>query len=91
MRSTTGRRASRATVLPSSQGDKIVFEPKCAGDGKHYTLHAGPDAGVTDVHETTSDSAVREQHPTLFALRKGAFLPVLQELSPMAPELFGHG
>jgi hypothetical protein len=68
--------------------DKIVFVPKNDG-GKHFTLHAGPDSGVMDLHETTIDAAGREQHRTLFALRKDDLLPVLQELSPMVPELFG--
>lgn len=50
--------------------DKIVFVPKSVGSGKHYTLHVGPNSGVMDVHETTIDSEGREQHRTLFALRK---------------------
>ena len=69
--------------------DKIVFVPKSTGDGKHYTPHAGPGSGVMDVHETTTDAEGREQHRTLFALRKDDLLPVLQELSRMVPELFG--
>jgi hypothetical protein len=69
--------------------DKIVFVPKSTGDRKHYTLHTGPGSGVMDVHETTSDAEGREQHRTLFALRKDDLPPVLQELSLMVPELFG--
>lgn len=68
--------------------DKIVFVPKSVGSGTHYTLHAGLNSGVMDVHETTTDDAGREQHRTLFALRKDDLLPVLQEVSPMVPELF---
>jgi hypothetical protein len=43
-----------------------------------------------DLHETTIDAEGREQHRTLFALRNDDLLPVLQELSPMVPELFGR-
>ena len=69
--------------------DKLIFVLKSLGGGKHYTLHAGPDSGVMDVHETTTDDAGRQQHRTLFALRKDDLLPVLQELAPIVPELFG--
>ena len=61
---------------------------KNGGDGKHYTLHAGPASGVIDLHETTIDSEGREQHRTLFALRKDDLPPLLQELSPMVSEIF---
>lgn len=71
------------------RGDKIVFVPKSVGGGKHYTLHAGPDSGVMDVHETTIDAAGREQHRTLFALRKQDLLLALEDLSPMVLEVFG--
>ena len=68
--------------------DKIVCVTKSVGGGKHYTLHAGPDSGVIDVHETLIDAAGREQHRTLFAVRKDDLLPALEDLSLMVPELF---
>jgi len=30
------------------RADKIVFIHKSAGQGKHYTFHAGPNSGVFD-------------------------------------------
>jgi hypothetical protein len=71
------------------RGDKVVFVPKRGDDGKHYTLHAGPASGVIDVHETARDSEGREQHRTLFALRKDDLLSLLQDVLSMVPELFG--
>ena len=73
------------------RADKIVFVPKNGADAKHYTLHAGPASGVIDLHETTIDSEGREQHRTLFALRKDDLPTLLQELSPMGSELFSCG
>ncbi|MGA2738551.1 MAG: hypothetical protein ABSG65_14035 [Bryobacteraceae bacterium] len=68
--------------------DKVVWVPKSAGAGKHYTFQAKPASGVIDLHETTMDADGREQHRTLFALRRDDLPPMLQELTPMVPELF---
>jgi hypothetical protein len=61
--------------------DKLVFVPKSAVKGSHYTLHAGPDSGVIDLHETKVLPGGGEQHRTLFAIRHDD-LPAL---------LFGEG
>jgi hypothetical protein len=66
--------------------DKIVFAPKAAGRGKHYTFHAGPKSGVMDVHETAIGADGREQHRTLFALRMEDVPLVLGELVAMPAE-----
>jgi hypothetical protein len=68
--------------------DKVVFVPKSAGKGRHYTLHAGPDSGVIDMHETQALPDGQEQHRTLFALRSDDLTKVLGGLAPILPELF---
>lgn len=68
------------------RGDKIVFVPKAEGNATHYTLHAGPNSGVIDLHETRDDGA---SHHTLFAIRKDDLLGLLQEMSAVVPELLG--
>ena len=68
------------------RGDKIVFIPKTGGEALHYTLHAGLNSGVIDVHETRADGQTRH---TLFAIRRDDLLPLLQELSPVVPEFMG--
>jgi len=68
------------------RGDKIVFVAKADGNTTHYTLHAGPNSGVIDLHETAGDG---ETHRTLFAVRKDDLLPLLQEMAPAVPELLG--
>ena len=67
--------------------DKVVFVPKSAGKGKHYTFQARPASGVMDLHETTIDDNGREQHRTLFALQSDALPPLLQKMAPMVPDL----
>lgn len=66
------------------RGDKIVFVPKADGNTTHYTLHAGPNSGVLDLHETGGDG---ETHHTLFAVRKDDLLALFQEMAPVVPEL----
>lgn len=68
--------------------DKVVFVARSGDKGRHYTFHAGPVSGVLDLHETTRDAGGQEQHRTLFALQRDALPSLLQELAPMAPELF---
>jgi hypothetical protein len=66
------------------RGDKVVFVPKAIGNSTHYTLHAGPNSGVIDLHETGNDG---QTHHTLFAVRKDDLLKLMQEMSPVVPEL----
>ena len=70
-------------------GDKIVFVPKTAGRGKHYTLHVGPDSGVIDLHETQPAPAGDEQHRTLFAVRRDDLTALLGDTAAILPELMG--
>jgi hypothetical protein len=58
---------------------------KADGSNAHYTLHAGPNSGVIDLHETADG----ETHRTLFAVRKDDLLGLLQEMAPVVPELSG--
>jgi hypothetical protein len=66
------------------RADKIVFVPKTGGEALHYTLHAGLNSGVIDLHETRADGQTRR---TLFAIQRDDLLPLSQELSPIVPEL----
>jgi hypothetical protein len=66
------------------RGDKIVFVPKADANAMHYTLHAGPNSGVIDLHETSSDG---EDHRTLFAVRKDDLIGLLPEMASVVPEL----
>jgi hypothetical protein len=70
--------------------DKLVFVPKSAGGGRHYTLHTGPDSGVIDLHETQAPPDGQEQHRTLFAMRRDD-LPslLLGEGAAILSELLG--
>lgn len=74
-------------------GDKIVFtlkpRPRDGSDWeateKHYTVHAGQNSGVVDIHETYSFPDGHKEHRTLFALRVDDLPTVLQQLSSMLP------
>jgi hypothetical protein len=68
------------------RADKIVFVPKAEGSTTHYTLHAGPNSGVIDLHETGGDG---ETHHTLFAVRRDDLFGLLQEMAPIVAELLG--
>ena len=69
--------------------DKVVFVPKSAGSGTHYTFQAKPASGVMDVHETTIDADGMEHHRTLFAMRRDDLPAMLAEFVPMVEELLG--
>ncbi len=69
--------------------DKLVFVPKSAGGGRHYTLHAGPDSGVIDLHETQPTPDGQEQHRTLFAMRRDDLPALLGDTAAILPELLG--
>jgi hypothetical protein len=67
--------------------DKVIFVPKSAGRGAHYTFQTNPASGVIDLHETVIDPDGQERHRTLFAYAD--HLPtVLGELAPMASAFF---
>ncbi len=67
--------------------DKIVFVPRSAANGEHYTFHAGPASGVLDLHETQMTSGRSEQHRTLFAMRRDDIPAALGEMTPLLAEL----
>jgi hypothetical protein len=77
--------------------DKVVFVAKPRADGQpveqgtemHYTLQAGPDSGVIDLHETTVAAGGQRHYRTLSALRTDDLLTVLQKLAPMVFEFLG--
>jgi hypothetical protein len=69
--------------------DKLVFVPKSAGAGRHYTLHAGPDSGVIDLHETQALPDGQVQHRTLFAMRRDDLSALLGEGVAILPEFLG--
>lgn len=64
--------------------DKFVFAAKSTGE--HYTLHAGPNSGVIDVHETPH-AGVSGQRRTLFAIQTQALPPILAGFVPTLREL----
>jgi hypothetical protein len=70
------------------RGDKIVFVPKAAGAGLHYTLHAGMRSGILDLHETQYEANEQKRHCTLFAMRRDDLAALLDEAAPMLPEFF---
>jgi hypothetical protein len=73
--------------------DKMVFVPTAVGDAggphKHYTLHAGPDSGVIDLHETTESADGQKHHHTVFAIRKDDLLPLIHQFGEVLPEFLG--
>src|SRR5437764_121284 len=68
------------------RGDKIVVIQKSAGGGRHFTLHAGRDSGIIDLHET-EPAAEAQTHRTLFAMQRDDLLAVLGESSAIVPDL----
>jgi hypothetical protein len=75
--------------------DKVVFIAKPSRDDeegealKHYTIHAGLDSGVIDLHETIVSADGQKHYRTIFALRKDDFPALFQELAPMLHDLVG--
>jgi len=67
--------------------DKLVFVPKSAGNGNHYTIHGGPDSGVLDIHETEILASGGKRHRTLFALRRADIPSLLVDTAPMLTAL----
>lgn len=65
--------------------DKFIFAPKFTG-GRHYTLHAGPNSGVIDMHETPQ-AGVPGQRRTLFAIQTQALPPILADFVSTLREL----
>jgi hypothetical protein len=63
--------------------DKIIALRKSTGE--HYTLHAGTNSGVLDVHHTWTDENGQVRHQTLFALRHDDLLPLIAELEWLVP------
>lgn len=60
--------------------DKAVFLIKPSNE--HFTVHAGNQSGVLDVHRTWTDEHGAVRHQTVFAMRHVHILPLLTELSP---------
>lgn len=63
------------------RADKIVAFRRTVGD--HFTLHAGNNSGVIDIHRTWKDAQGCEHHATIFAMRRDNILPFLNELSSL--------
>jgi hypothetical protein len=66
--------------------DKIVMLQKSAGD--HYTLQAGYQSGIIDLHRTWRDADGREHHETLFAMRRDDLVPLLNAFATWPQGLF---
>lgn len=67
--------------------DKILFVPRSATEGEHYTLYAEPASGVLDLHQTKMSSGRSEQHRSLFAMRRDDLPTALAEMMPLLSEL----
>jgi hypothetical protein len=67
--------------------DKILFVPRSGAEGEHYTLHAGSNSGILDLHETQMSSGHSEQHRTLFAIRRANIPAALEAIRPLLSEL----
>jgi len=69
--------------------DKVVFVPRSAENGEHYTFQAGSVSGVLDLHETQMVSGRSERHRTLFAMRRDDMAAALGAMMPLLSELLG--
>jgi hypothetical protein len=67
--------------------DKILFVPRSATEGEHYTFHAGSDSGVLDLHETRMSSGRSQRHRTLFAMKRDDLPAALGAMTPLLSEL----
>ena len=61
--------------------DKALLLRKSAGE--HYTVHAGIKSGVLDIHRTWIDENGKEQHKTVFAMRRDDIPLLLGELTSL--------
>ena len=71
------------------RGDKVVFIVKSGDTGEHYTLHAGLNSGVIDLHQTQPNTEADDPHRTLFAMRRDDLPGILGQFAPMVEELIG--
>ncbi len=67
------------------RADKIVALKR--NTGEHFTIHAGVNSGVIDVHRTWTDSEGHEEHETIFAICRDQIPAILQELNDAPLEL----
>ena len=65
--------------------DKVIFIRKSLGD--HYTIQLDTPSGVLDVHRTWKSESGREQHKTVFAMRRSEIPNLIRELSPVTAGL----
>jgi hypothetical protein len=59
--------------------DKVILLSRSRSE--HYTLQAGNNSGVLDVHRTWRDEGGTERHETIFAMRRDDLLPLLQSVA----------
>jgi hypothetical protein len=69
------RRIDIADLVLELGRNKVVMLRKSAGD--HYTLQAGHQSGIIDLHRTWRDANGGEHHETLFAMRRDDLFTVL--------------
>jgi hypothetical protein len=67
------------------RGDKLVMFRRSSGD--HFTLHAGHNSGVIDLHRTWKDAAGRQRHETVFAMRRDRIPHLLGHLNTLPSDL----
>lgn len=63
------------------RSDKVVAIARATGE--QYTLHAGHDSGVLDLHRTWRDASGIERHQTVFAMLRSDLHGLLADLSPL--------
>jgi hypothetical protein len=65
--------------------DKVVMLAKAAG--AHYTLQAGHNSGIIDLHRTWRDCNGSEHHETLFAMRRDDLPDLLNSFASWPQDL----
>jgi len=60
------------------RADKIIVLKRDAGE--HFTIHAGLNSGVIDIHRTWTNPGGHEEHDTIFAICRNQIPAILQEM-----------
>jgi hypothetical protein len=74
-----------ADLVIGTGKDKIVILSKTAGD--HYTVQAGHNSGIVDLHRTWRDANGGEHHQTLFAMRRDDLFTLLNAFASWPQDL----
>jgi hypothetical protein len=67
------------------RANKIVAMKRDTAE--HFTIHAGVNSGVIDIHRTWTNSGGHEEHETIFAICRDQIPAILQEMNVAPLEL----